>query len=71
MDRVEAMADEMVYHRMTSKGECSCGHPYRPGDSIMVHRAEMMNIVLVLVELGIERDNMHDAVTTVRAVMGK
>lgn len=71
MTRVEAMADEMIYHRMTSKGECTCGHYYRPGASIMLHRAEVMDIVLILHEAGVERDKLHEAVEVVRNLTGK
>lgn len=71
MNRVEAMAHEMIYHRMTSRGECSCGHPYRPGESIMLHRAEMMDIVLILSDAGVEPEKMHEAVDVVRNLTGK
>lgn len=39
-DLTEALANELRLHRMTKNMACLCGHPYRPGEDIMVHRAE-------------------------------
>lgn len=62
------MAEEMIYHRMRSTGNCSCGYKYRPGESIMLHRAKVMNIVLILNDAGISLDDMHEAVGKVMEV---
>ena len=45
-----AIADELVYHRLRNEKNnlsCICGHPYRMGESIMTHRADMVMKVLV------------------------
>jgi len=60
--RIDAIAEELMHHRMRSGSICSCGHKYRLGESIMVHRAEAADVAITLHETGVPLDDLHKTV---------
>lgn len=59
------MADELILHSTKPGLICSCGHKYRPGDSIAIHKSLAVSIAVSLSELGVRAESLHEAVMSV------
>lgn len=69
VNRIEAIATELVYHHMQKGGDCLCGYRYRPGESIHIHRAERADLAIHLNEAGVSLDDLHEAVTAASSLL--
>lgn len=45
-DRVDIIADTVMNHGTVTGGSCRCGYVYRLGESIPLHKANMIDIAL-------------------------
>lgn len=69
--RIDPIAEELIYHRMRSEGICSCGHKYRLGENIMLHRAEAADMAITLHEAGVPLGDLHKTVAMALRLGGK
>lgn len=58
--RVDVIADELLNHKMQPGGTCRCGRQIRLGSSIMVHRAQAVEVALSLDALGVPTEVNHE-----------
>lgn len=65
MTRAEAIATELTYHHTKPGPFCSCGHKFKLGEWISMHRAKRVELAIGLYEAGISIDDIHEAVETV------
>lgn len=60
--RAEAIATELQYHHTQPGAMCICGHKFKPGDWISLHRAKAVDVAIELWRVGVDIDVLHDAV---------
>jgi hypothetical protein len=60
--RAEAIATELQYHHTQAGATCVCGHKFKPGEWISLHRAKAVDAAIELWRLGVDIDSLHEAV---------
>jgi hypothetical protein len=67
VDLIDQMLSLHQKHKATGVLVCRCGYEFRIGESIHLHRAEVIVAAIALLEAGIDRDRIPEAALHVAA----